>query len=161
MGLEAETAFLDRPDWRQPGVIPFQSRYKTFCPISQATEKRRAAKARTSPGVSAESPPFTVEEKSALAHQYDRELHQMVAYMRRLDGAYPANSRGKKSMDPFAADGAGKWATNGSKTPLCGFWTYYAWEHVLGVAFSHAFGAIFTVTDPRSLRRLMEAEVMM
>ena len=64
-------------------------------------------------------------------------------------------------MDPFAADGADKWVTNGSKTPLCGFWTYYAWEHVLGVAFSYAFGTIFTVTDPKSVKRLLAAEVMM
>ena len=152
---------MARPDWRKPGVKPYQCRYLTFCPLSKATEKRRASKARTSSGVSAESPPFSIDEKSALAQQYDRELHQMVAYMRRLDGAYPPNSRGRKCMDPFAPDGAGKWATNGSRTPLFGFWTYYAWEHVLGVAFSHAFGTIFTVTDRRSLRRLMGAEVMM
>jgi hypothetical protein len=133
----------------------------TFCPISQSTEKRRAAKARTSRGVSAASPSFSAEEKSALANQYDRELHQMVAYMRRLDGAYPPNSRGRKSMDPFAPDRAGKWATNGSRTPLFGFWTYYAWEHVLGVVFSSSFGSIFTVTDATSLQRLLTAEVMM
>ena len=64
-------------------------------------------------------------------------------------------------MDPFAADGAGKWATNGSKTPLFGFWTYYAWDHVLGVAFSNAFGTIFTITNQKNLQQLMAAEVMM
>ena len=87
----------------------------------------------------------------------------MVGYMRRLDGAYASSPKGEKCMDPFAPDGESKWAVvNGSKTPpLFGFWAYYAWEHVLGVAFSNAFGTIFTVTDPRSLRRLMEAEVMM
>ena len=152
---------MARPDWRKSGVNTDQCRYLTFCPLSKATEKRRASKARTSSGVSAESPPFSIDEKSALAQQYDRELHQMVAYMRRLDGAYPPNSKGRKCMDPFAADGANKWATNGSRTPLFGFWAYYAWEHVLGVAFSHAFGTIFTVTDRRSLRRLMGAKVMM
>ena len=89
------------------------------------------------------------------------ELHQMVGYMRRLDGAYAPSSRNEKSMDPFAADGERKWKVNGSKTPLFGFWAYYAWEHVLGVVFSSSFGSIFTVKDTRSLRRLMEAEVMM
>ena len=65
----------------------------------------------------------------------------MVGYMRRLDGAYAPNSRNEKSMDPFAADGARKWKVNGSKTPLFGFWAYYAWEHVLGVVFSSSFGS--------------------
>ena len=159
LGLEPEKAFLDRPDRFKPGTE--KGRYVTFCPISAATEKRRAAKSRLSPGVSSTSPPFSRDEKSALALQYDLELHQMVAYMRRLDGAYPPDSRGRKSMNPFAPDGAGKWATSGSKTPLCGFWTYYAWEHVLSVVFSSAFGTIFTVSDPKSLKRLLTAEVMM
>ncbi len=159
MGLAADTAFLNRPDWIKSGNEAGQ--YLTFCPISTATEKRRSAKSKQSPGVSADSPPFTTEEKSALAHQYDIELHQMVAYMRRLDGAYPPNSRGQKSMDPFAPDGEKKWVTSGSKTPLFGFWAYYAWEHVLSVVFSSSFGTIFTVTDQKSLQRLLAAEVMM
>jgi hypothetical protein len=85
----------------------------------------------------------------------------MVGYMRRLDGAYAPSPKGQKSMDPFAPDGASKWSVNGSKTPLFGFWAYYAWEHVLGVVFSSSFGSIFTVTDATSLQRLLAAEVMM
>ena len=159
MGLPADTAFLQRPAWIIPGTE--NSRYLTFVPISRATEKRRGTKCRQSTQVLAASPPFSVDEKSALAQQYDMELHQMVGYMRRLDGAYAPSSRNEKSMDPFAADGAKKWKVNGSKIPLFGFWAYYAWEHVLGVVFSSSFGSIFTVKDTRSLRRLMEAEVMM
>jgi len=109
----------------------------------------------------ADSPPFEFHEKSALAQQYDMQLHQMVGYMRRLDGSYAPNAKGEKSMDPFAADGEWKWKVNGSKTPLFGFWAYYAWEHVLGVVFSSSFGSMFTVKDPNCQRRLMEAEVMM
>jgi hypothetical protein len=109
----------------------------------------------------AASPPFSIHEKSALAQQYDMELHQMVGYMRRLDGAYAPNSRNEKSMDPFAADGAKKWKVNGSKTPLFGFWAYYAWEHVISGLFSSAFGTIFKVTNQKSLKALLGAQVMM
>jgi hypothetical protein len=126
-----------------------------------ATEKRRVSKSKQSSQVSANSPPFAVHEKSALAQQYDLDLHQMVGYMRRLDGAYAPSPKGHKSMDPFAADGESKWKVNGSKTPFFGFWAYYAWEHVLGVVFSSSFGSIFTVTDATSLQRLLAAEVMM
>ena len=150
---------MNRPDWIKPGSAT--GRYATFCPISAATEKRRVSKSKQSTQVSAKSPPFSIEEISALAHQYDLELHQMVGYMRRLDGAYPPTPRGQKVMDPFAPDGESKWAVNGSRTPLFGFWSYYAWEHVLGVVFSSSFGSIFTVTDAKSLRQLLEAEVMM
>ena len=156
--MEPDTAFLDRPDWILPGSD--KGRFATFCPISTATEKRRAAKAKTTPGVNSVSPEFTTDEKSALALQYDLELHQMVAYMRRLDGSAPPNSRGQKMMRPFAADGESKW-TAGSNRPLCGFWAYYAWDHVLSVLFSAAFGTIFSVKNEKTLRQLLNAEVMM
>ena len=159
LGLEAETAFMDRPDWLKTGTAV--SRYVTFCPISMTTEKRRPAKAKQTPGVSPICPTgVTADEKSALAHQYDMELHQMVAYMRRLDGALPPNSRGQKIMDPFAKDGEPKWCT-GSTTPLFGFWAYYAWEHVISGLFSSAFGTIFKVTNQKSLKALLGAQVMM
>ncbi len=135
--------------------------FANVCPLSSATEKRRVSKSKQSTQVSAVSPPFSIEEKSALAHQYDLELHQMVGYMRRLDGAYAPNSGGHKSMDPFAPDGESKWTVSGSRTPMLGFWAYYAWEHVLGVVVSSSFGSIFTVTDAKSLRQLLAAEVMM
>ena len=73
LGLEAETAFMDRPDWLKTGTAV--SRYVTFCPISMTTEKRRPAKAKQTPGVSPICPTgVTADEKSALAHQYDMEL---------------------------------------------------------------------------------------
>ncbi len=141
MGLPADTAFLQRPAWLKLGTDT--SRYLTFCPISKAAEKRRVSKCRQSSQVSADSPPFSVHEKSAFAQQYDIELHQMVGYMRRLDGAYAPSPKGQKSMDPFAPDGERKWAVNGSKTPLFGFWACYAWEHVLGVVFSSSLKFIW------------------
>ena len=150
---------MDRPDWKKPNCD--ESRFLTLCPINAQTERRRHAKARQSPGVSAVRQPFSIDEKSALAQQYDMELHQMIGYMRRVDAAYGTNSKGHKSMDPFAADGEPKWAIFGKKTPLFGFWGYYAWEHVLGVVFSSSFGSIFTLTDQRSLAKLLAAEVMM
>ena len=153
---------MDRPDWQKPEPDGGR-RYQCFCPISAVTEKRRVAKSKQSSQVSAESPPFSFEEQSALAHQYDLELHQMIGYMRRLDGAYAPNTKGEKCMDPFASDGESKWdVVNGSKIPpFFGFWAYYAWEHVLGVVFSSSFGSIFTVTDARGLKQLLAAEVMM
>jgi hypothetical protein len=73
---------------------------------------------------------------------HDMELHQMVAFIGRLDGVLPGNSKGQKIMDPFAKDGESKWVT-GTKTPLSGFWAYYAWEHVLSGLFTSAFGTSF------------------
>ena len=64
-------------------------------------------------------------------------------------------------MDPFAPDGAEKWSASGSKTPLFGYWAYVAWENVFYPVFSKAFGQIVSVTDQRSLERLVGAEVMM
>jgi hypothetical protein len=150
---------MARPDWRRPGTSV--CRYVTFLPISSASEKRRPAKAKQTPGVSPTRPKdVTVEEKSALVHQYDLELHQMVAYMRRLDGAYPPNAKSQKCMDPFAPDGESKWCT-GSTTPLFGFWAYYAWEHALSGLLSSAFGTVFNVTNQTSLKALLGAQVMM
>jgi hypothetical protein len=162
LGLDVDLAFLDRPDWQKPGPDAGR-RFQLFCPLSAVTEKRRVSKSKQSSQVSAVSPPFSIDEKSALAQQYDLELHQMVAYMRRLDGAYALSPQGEKCMDPFARDGESKWTVvNGSKIPpLFGFWGYYAWEHVLGVVFSSSFGSIFTVSDARGLKELMAAEVMM
>ena len=84
----------------------------------------------------------------------------MVAYMRRLDGALPPNAKGQKSMDPFAPDGDSKWCT-GTTTPLFGFWAYYAWEHALSGLLASAFGTIFKVTNQKSLKVLLGAQVMM
>jgi hypothetical protein len=150
---------MDRPDWRRPGTSV--SRYVTFCPISLTSEKRRCAKAKQTPGVSPISlTGVTADEKSALFHQYDMELHQMVAYMRRLDGALPPNSKGQKIMDPFAKDGDSKWCT-GTTTLLFGFWSYYAWEHVMSGLLSSAYETIFKVTNQKSLKALLGAQVMM
>ena len=163
MGLDVDLAFMDRPDWQKPGPAAGR-RFQIFCPLSAVTEKRRVSKSKLSSQVLPDGPSGDlVGEESALAQQYDLELHQMVAYMRRLDGAYAPSPQGEKCMDPFAPDGESKWAVvNGSKIPpLFGFWAYYAWEHVLGVVFSSSFGPIFTVSDARGLKELMAAEVMM
>jgi hypothetical protein len=158
--MDQDIPFLNRPAWRKPNSE--DGRYLVLCPLSAATEKRRAPKASQTPGISPVSPSeSTRSQKSALFHQYDLELHQMIAYMRRLDGAYSTNSKGKKCMDPFAPDGAEKWSTSGSKTPLFGYWAYVAWENVFYPVFSNAVGQIVSVTDQRSLERLLKAEVMM
>ena len=160
MGMDQDIPFLNRPAWCTPGSG--QGRYLIMCPLSVATEKRRGPKASNTPGITAErSSQSTLKEKSALFHQYDMELHQMISYMRRLDGAYGVVSRGQKCMDPFAPDGASKWATAGSKTPLFGYWAYIAWENVFCPVFSKSFGQVVSVTDQGSLDRLLAAEVMM
>jgi hypothetical protein len=64
-------------------------------------------------------------------------------------------------MDLFAPDGAQEWVTSGSKTPLFGYWAFVAWENVFCPVFSKSFGQIVSVTDQKSLDRLVAAEVMM
>jgi hypothetical protein len=157
LGMDQDIPFLNRPAWRKPNSE--EGRYLVLCPLSAATEKRRASKASQTPGMSAVNA-ISRNEKSALFHQYDLELHQMIAYMRRLDGA-GKSSKGRKCMDPFAPDGAEKWSTFGGKIPLFGYWAYVAWENVFCPVFSKSFGQIVSVTDQRSLERLLGAEVMM
>ena len=157
LGMDQDIPFLNRPAWRKQNSE--EGRYLVLCPLSAATEKRRASKANQTPGMSARSS-ISRNEKSALFHQYDLELHQMIAYMRRLDGACK-NSKGRKCMNPFAPDGAEKWSTFGNKIPLFGYWAYVAWENVFCPVFSKSFGQIVSVTNQRSLERLLGAEVMM
>ena len=97
---------------------------------------------------------------SALYASYDWDLHQMVAYMRRLDGA-TLTVRQHKRMDPMARIGEPKWAVEGSRTPYFNFWFYVAWDNVFGPALGKAFGQNMRVVDIGDVDDLVGAKVMM
>ena len=131
--MTQDIAFLERADYMQNGVM----KYEVFCPLIEGAIKKKSGKAGPKKagattgeeGADQDPPePPAPKQLSALHHQYCPELHKMVGYMRRLDGAYPNTSRGFKVMDPLAPDGEPKLAVEGRRTPYFGWWAFYAWE---------------------------------
>ena len=163
--MSKDIPFLQRDDYMQHG----QMKFHVFCPLTDTvckkkklggTKKRRSGEGEVEEGDEAVPTP-TPTEHSALYHHYCPELHKMVGYMRRLDGAYPNTSRGHKVMDPLAPDGQPKWATNGSKlTPLFGWWAYYGWEKVFYPVLVKVMGPIVLINDEEDVDALCEADVM-
>jgi hypothetical protein len=162
--MTQDIAFLERADYMQNGVM----KYEVFCPLTEGAKKKKSGKAASKKATTGEEgdgdeppEPPAPKQVSALQYQYCPELHKMVGYMRRLDGAYPNTSRGHKVMDPLAPDGQPKWATNGSKlTPLFGWWAYYAWEKVFYPVLVKVMGSIVLINDEEDVDALCEAEVM-
>ena len=92
-----------------------------------------------------------VESKGVLAEKYDVLLHFAIAHMRRVDGALPPHSSGRKALDLLAKEGEQRWSLFPpcgvivnvydvfryflrSAQPIYGFWFYYMWENVVGPA---------------------------
>jgi hypothetical protein len=156
-----DVAFLERPAWLDEDGKP---KYKTFCPVSSsqrfnrltASDKKVARFAGSADERFANS-----SELSALEQQFDWPLHQMVGYMRRLDGALGKTIRGLKYMDPMAPDKEPKHAMDGSRTPYFGFWFYLAWYNVVVPSLQKTFGPVLNVMDMDDLEELLEAKVMM
>ncbi len=155
--------FMERPAWLDEDDNP---KYKNFCPVSYTQRlnrlpagDRRVAKIA---GSSDERLAHT-SELSALEQQFDWPLHQMVAYMRRLDGAYGKTIRGLPFMDPMAPDkdSEAKHAFDGSRTPYCGYWFYHAWYNVIVPSLQKTFGPVLNVMDMDDLEVLLDAKVMM
>ena len=159
LGMSDEKAFMEREDWMDNGK-PF---CKVYCPVSAGERskrlrgnERRAFVARLEEG-EAES---SAMHSSALSLRYDWDLHQMVAYMRRLDGATPILRR-QPRMNPMARNGEQKWATDGSKTRYFNYWTFVAWDNVFAPVLGKAFGLSVGVLDEEDLDDLLGATVMM
>ena len=156
--MTADIPFLERSDYMSVGVRKFE----VFCPLTK-TDRKRKSKSGTPRRVSgddgADIEPET-KERSALAVQYCPELHTMIGYMRRLDGAYPNTSKGLRIMDPLAPDGETKWATSGRTTPFFGWWTFYAWRHVFFPVLEKVVGSIVNVNDDADVDRLLAVELM-
>jgi hypothetical protein len=157
--MTEDIPFMERKDWMQHG----QPKYKIFCPVSSAerfkrctaTERRNFREALKEGDASRESMPL-----SALEQQYDWELHQMVGYMRRLDGSTQTIKKMPR-MDPLASDGEAKHALDGSKTPYFGYWTYVAWYNVFIPALYKTFGPVVNVLDEEDMNKLLGATVKM
>ena len=155
-----DQAFMYREDWLGQNGEPF---CKVFCPVS-ATERLKRLTGNDKRQFVAD----TDEEEfrshamhiSALQYRYDWDLHQMVAYMRRLDGATTTLTK-QKRMDPMERMGVAKWRTDGSKTEFYGYWTYVAWDNVFTPILTKAFGASVGVVDEEELDELLGATVMM
>ena len=159
LGMTQDIPFLERPDWMANG----SPKYKVYCPVTAAERRRRLpANERRSEyqAVAAGEAEEMTEIRSALEMQFDWELHQMTAYMRRLDGEGKTRS-GYPRMDPLARDGVEKFATDGSRTPSFGFWFYVAWYNVIVPALSRTFGQVLNVVDRGDLDTLLGTTVMM
>ena len=153
--MTEDKPFMERGDWMD---AEGKCKYRVFCPVAPTVAWKRLRPAERQ---SAEKAKVEAEELSALELQYDRELHEMVGYMRRLDGEFGMTKKKMRVMDPFAADGDGKWAIDGSQTDFFGFWAYDAWYNVFVPVLSKIFGQVVNVSDKEDLKRLLETEVMM
>ena len=158
--MTSDIPFLHRSDWMENG----EPLYDTMCPVSAAERLKRlsvserrslAAERREGESEGNQSRPL-----SALERQYDWELHQMVGYMRRLDGATKTIKQLLR-MDPLAPDGEPKHALDGSRTPYFGWWTYVAWYNVFVPALTKSFGSVLAVSDEEDLDRLLTSTVKM
>ena len=145
LGMSDEKAFMEREDWLDNGE-PFS---KVFCPVS-AAERPKRLKGQEKRDFVAGQEEGVMESNamvsSALYSRYDWDLHQMVAYMRRLDGATKTLTL-QKRMDPMERLGAAKWRTDGSKTSFYGYWTFVAWDNVFTPILTKSFGASVAVMD--------------
>ena len=115
-----DQAFMYREDWLGPDREPF---CKVFCPVS-ATERVKRLKGNDRRQFVAEKDEVELHSQamhaSALSYRYDWDLHQMVAYMRRLDGATTTLTK-QKRMEPMEKIGVAKWRTDGSRTKFYGY----------------------------------------
>ena len=123
-----DQVFMYREDWLGQNGEPF---CKVFCPVSTAerVKRLRGNDKRQFVDVAEHESPGSMH-MSALQYRYDWDLHQMVAYMRRLDGATLTLTR-QKRMDPMERMGVTKWRTDGSRTAF--FWILDL--HCLGLCF--------------------------
>ena len=160
--MTEDIPFMERKDWLDTDGKPF---CKTFCPVSAAervkrlspTERKNLSKSKASDeGEGTETTP-----KSALELRYDWQLHQMVGYMRRVDGARQTLVKQLPCMNPLAANGEPKYATEGSRTPFFGFWTYVAWYNAIVPVLQKVVGDIVMVRDEEALDVLLGATVNM
>ena len=101
--MTVDKPFMERIDWMDADG---KCKYRVFCPVAPTAAWRRL---RAVERQSREQAKVEAEDLSALELQYDRELHEMVGYMRRLDGEFGMTKKKMKFMDPFARDGESKW----------------------------------------------------
>ena len=81
--------------------------------------------------------------------------------MCRVDGAKETFVKRLPCMNPLAADGEPKYATEGSRTPFFGFWAYVAWYNAFVPVLQKVFGDIVNVRDELELDVLLGAKVNM
>ena len=153
-----DQAFMYREDWLGQNGEPF---CKVFCPVSTAerVKRLRGNDKRQFVDVAEHESPGSMH-MSALQYRYDWDLHQMVAYMRRLDGATKTLTL-QKRMDPMERLGVAKWRTDGSKTSFYGYWTFVAWDTVFVPVLFKAFEVSLRVLDEDNLDTLLGLTVMM
>ena len=155
-----DQAFMYREDWLGQNGEPF---CKVFCPVSATERLKRLTgndKRQFVADTDEEEFRSNAMQFSALRYRYDWDLHQMVAYMRRLDGATKTLTL-QKRMDPMERMGVAKWRTDGSKTSFYGYWTFVAWDNVFTPILTKSFGASVAVMDEEDLDELLGATVMM
>ena len=152
-----DRGFMQRDDWLE-NEKPF---CKVFCPVSSAERQRRLtpAERRAHVGEAGEEGSNAMAA-SALAIRYDWPLHQMVAYMRRLDGV-TKTIRKLPRMDPLAKRGEPKWAIDGKLTPFFNYWAFVAWDEVFAPVLSKLFGVSVAVLDEEDVDVLLDTTVMM
>lgn len=94
-----------------------------------------------------------------LGHNYDVDLHDVIAHLRILDGSLPAHATYGRSVNFFAPTGEPKYWVKKS-TPPFGFFFYYALDMAIGPYLASIFGMpIWHPNTEAGVDELMSAAV--
>ena len=123
-----------------------------------------------------------VESKGVLGYRYSTSLHYAIARLRRVDGALPAHSSGKKALDLLDTQSPNRccnvqcWCfsrqawhcihcCNGryflrKDQPMYGWWFYYMWTNVVGPQLNPVLSKL-NVKTAADVNQLLDCEVRM
>jgi len=94
-----------------------------------------------------------------LAHEFDYQIHDAIANMRRLDGSLQPHSEHGRSVDFFTEKGKRKYWVK-ANTPVFGYMFFYTLDKVVCPFLADAFGQ--TIWHPRTiaeLEKLLDAKI--
>ncbi len=86
-----------------------------------------------------------------LAHEFDYQIHDAIANMRRLDGSLPPHSEHGRSVDFFTNKGKRKYWVK-ANTPVFGYMFFYTLDKVVCPFLADAFGQ--TIWHPHTFAEL-------
>lgn len=94
-----------------------------------------------------------------LAHEFDLQIHDAIANLRRLDGSIPPHQEHGRPVDFFAEKGRRKFWIKAS-TPVFGYMFFYTLDRVVCPFLANAFSQpIWHPKTRADLDLLMDAKV--
>lgn len=127
-------------------VCSWGGRYTHFCAVYQTSFQRRMAKSGREKGSGQDE-----LKMCPLAHDFDLQIHDAIANLRRLDGNIPPHKDHGRSVDFFTEKGKRKFWVK-SSTPIFGYMFFYTLDKVVAPFLAEAFGQ--PIWHPRTLQEL-------